>query len=332
MRVGVLIGDRRRSIARLRAIAAAFNINVVAAVGARRGARRSRRSSPRYARRCAESQARVYAACDRLGLRVLAERGQLRADARRRPRAPRSSRRCAARGIHVRDRSTRPGYAGCIRITAGVVEHTEQRRWRRWRTSCAPWRDRPSTRPKRRSSVTLGLDGHGRYDVRTGIRFLDHMLELFTRHGGFDLTLAGDRRSRRRSAPHRRGRRHRARRGGAQALGDRTRHQPRRLLRHADGRDAGRGGDRSRRPAARRRRSEAAGAAGRRPADRAGPRLLRRLRDRRARQRARQGAVRPLEPSPRRGGVQGVRARAARRVRKDTQLAKMLPSTKGAVL
>jgi imidazoleglycerol-phosphate dehydratase len=35
----------------------------------------------------------------------------------------------------------------------------------------------------------LTIDGGGRYDVRTGIRFLDHMLELFTRHGGFDLTL-----------------------------------------------------------------------------------------------------------------------------------------------
>ena len=35
----------------------------------------------------------------------------------------------------------------------------------------------------------LVLDGQGRYDVSTGIRFLDHMLELFARHGGFDLTL-----------------------------------------------------------------------------------------------------------------------------------------------
>ena len=35
----------------------------------------------------------------------------------------------------------------------------------------------------------LVIDGQGRYDVSTGIRFLDHMLELFTRHGGFDLTL-----------------------------------------------------------------------------------------------------------------------------------------------
>jgi len=35
----------------------------------------------------------------------------------------------------------------------------------------------------------LVVDGQGRYDVSTGIRFLDHMLELFARHGGFDLTL-----------------------------------------------------------------------------------------------------------------------------------------------
>jgi len=43
-------------------------------------------------------------------------------------------------------------------------------------------------------ALTLTLEGQGRYDVRTGIRFLDHMLELFTRHGGFDLkvTATGD--------------------------------------------------------------------------------------------------------------------------------------------
>lgn len=35
----------------------------------------------------------------------------------------------------------------------------------------------------------LNLDGSGCYQVSTGIRFLDHMLELFARHGGFDLEL-----------------------------------------------------------------------------------------------------------------------------------------------
>jgi imidazoleglycerol-phosphate dehydratase len=38
--------------------------------------------------------------------------------------------------------------------------------------------------------LRLVLDGQGRYKISTGIRFLDHMLELFTRHGGFDLELA----------------------------------------------------------------------------------------------------------------------------------------------
>jgi len=38
--------------------------------------------------------------------------------------------------------------------------------------------------------VRLNLDGRGRYEVSTGIRFLDHMLELFARHGGFDLQVA----------------------------------------------------------------------------------------------------------------------------------------------
>jgi imidazoleglycerol-phosphate dehydratase len=35
--------------------------------------------------------------------------------------------------------------------------------------------------------LSLVLEGRGRYEVATGIRFLDHMLELFARHGGFDL-------------------------------------------------------------------------------------------------------------------------------------------------
>ena len=37
--------------------------------------------------------------------------------------------------------------------------------------------------------LRLALDGRGQYTVSTGIRFLDHMLELFARHGAFDLTL-----------------------------------------------------------------------------------------------------------------------------------------------
>ena len=38
-------------------------------------------------------------------------------------------------------------------------------------------------------SLRLNVDGKGSYVVSTGIRFFDHMLELFARHGGFDLEL-----------------------------------------------------------------------------------------------------------------------------------------------
>jgi imidazoleglycerol-phosphate dehydratase len=40
--------------------------------------------------------------------------------------------------------------------------------------------------------LSLVLEGRGRYEVTTGIRFLDHMLELFARHGGFDLRVEAD--------------------------------------------------------------------------------------------------------------------------------------------
>src|SRR5258707_4165830 len=43
-----------------------------------------------------------------------------------------------------------------------------------------------------RITAKLGVEGRGKYDIRTGIRFFDHMLELFTKHGGFDLTLKCD--------------------------------------------------------------------------------------------------------------------------------------------
>ena len=43
-----------------------------------------------------------------------------------------------------------------------------------------------------RIAATLAIDGQGRYGIRTGIRFFDHMLESFARHGAFDLELHAD--------------------------------------------------------------------------------------------------------------------------------------------
>jgi imidazoleglycerol-phosphate dehydratase len=67
------------------------------------------------------------------------------------------------------------------------------------RASPTPSSRQAAARPRRASfdrrttetqiAGSFAVEGTGRYDVRTGIRFLDHMLELFTRHGGFDLTL-----------------------------------------------------------------------------------------------------------------------------------------------
>ncbi|MGE3841880.1 MAG: imidazoleglycerol-phosphate dehydratase HisB, partial [Vicinamibacterales bacterium] len=37
--------------------------------------------------------------------------------------------------------------------------------------------------------IRLTIEGKGRYEIRTGIRFLDHMLDLVARHGAFDLTI-----------------------------------------------------------------------------------------------------------------------------------------------
>ena len=43
-----------------------------------------------------------------------------------------------------------------------------------------------------RIKASLKIEGRGVYNISTGIRFFDHMLELFAKHGGFDLTLNCD--------------------------------------------------------------------------------------------------------------------------------------------
>jgi len=61
------------------------------------------------------------------------------------------------------------------------------------RSASAPARGRVATVARKTKEtdirLTLAIDGSGRYDVSTGVPFLDHMLELFARHGFFDLTI-----------------------------------------------------------------------------------------------------------------------------------------------
>jgi histidinol-phosphate aminotransferase len=78
-----------------------------------------------YLRQVQESRRLVYAACDRLGLPYW------RSDAnfvliRTGDETARLVEAAAARGIYLRDRSSEPGCAGCVRITTGIVEHTRR--------------------------------------------------------------------------------------------------------------------------------------------------------------------------------------------------------------
>jgi histidinol-phosphate aminotransferase len=78
-----------------------------------------------YLRQVAESKGLLYAACDRLGLKywksganfVLVCAGDRTAEV---------VQGAARRGVYIRDRSTEPGCAGCIRIGTGIVEHTKR--------------------------------------------------------------------------------------------------------------------------------------------------------------------------------------------------------------
>ena len=67
--------------------------------------------------------------------------------------------------------------------------------------------------------LSLNLDGSGVSDIETSVPFYDHLLTAFAKHSLTDLAVRA-RRHRDRRAPHRRGRRHRARPAIREALGD----------------------------------------------------------------------------------------------------------------
>jgi histidinol-phosphate aminotransferase len=121
MRVGILMGQPH-ALDAVRAVTLPFNINGVA-MAATRAALDDREFLPSYAAQVAESRERLYAACQSLGLTywtsaanfVLVHVGDA---------VPVFVEALAARKVHVRDRSKDPATPGCIRITAGVLEHT----------------------------------------------------------------------------------------------------------------------------------------------------------------------------------------------------------------
>ena len=121
MRIGIVIGQPR-ALDPVRAVTLPFNLNGVA-VAAMHAALADTEFLPRYAAQVRESRQRLYAACRRLGLEYwesAANFVMVRVGAT----AP-FVEALAARKVHVRDRSKDPTTPGCIRITAGMLEHTD---------------------------------------------------------------------------------------------------------------------------------------------------------------------------------------------------------------
>ncbi len=122
MRVGAVIGHPA-ALDPVRAVTLPFNINTVALV-ALQAALMDEAFLPEYQAQVRESRARLYSACRRLGLEfwdsaanfVLVRVGDT---------APYLA-ALAEEQVHVRDRSRDAVTPGCLRITTGLVEHTER--------------------------------------------------------------------------------------------------------------------------------------------------------------------------------------------------------------
>jgi histidinol-phosphate aminotransferase len=121
LRVGCLIAQVQ-TMNMLRDVVLPYNLNVCAAAGLTAALADDDRLKW-YVAQAAESRALVYAACARLGLRYWESGGNF-VLVRVGPRAAAVVAELGRRGIIVRERARDPGCEGCIRITAGVVDHT----------------------------------------------------------------------------------------------------------------------------------------------------------------------------------------------------------------
>jgi histidinol-phosphate aminotransferase len=123
VRAGAVVADPA-VIERFKRVVPPYSVNVFAAA-AIVAALEDREYLAWYRDQVRQSRAVVYGACARLGLEfwpseanfVLVRVGE---------RATDLVRHLAARRVFVRDRTTQPGCAGCVRITTGVVAHTEE--------------------------------------------------------------------------------------------------------------------------------------------------------------------------------------------------------------
>ena len=122
LRAGVVIGDAA-ALEPLRRIVPPFSINACAAAALAAGLE-DEAYYQWYLAQVRASKTLLYAALDKAGIRywpsaanfVLAHFGD---------RASAVVAGLAARGVHVRDKSSDPACPGCVRVTAGIVEHTQ---------------------------------------------------------------------------------------------------------------------------------------------------------------------------------------------------------------
>jgi len=123
LRAGCVIGDPDR-LEPIRNVMPPYNINVLTAAGWR-AALADRTHLAWYQNEVAASKQLVYQLCDKLHLEYWKSAGNFVLIRVGRD-APTIVEALAARGILIKDRSREHGCEGCVRMTAGIVEHTKK--------------------------------------------------------------------------------------------------------------------------------------------------------------------------------------------------------------
>jgi histidinol-phosphate aminotransferase len=123
LRIGCLVGTPA-TVDPIRRAVPVYSVSI-AAVAAIQAALLDLDHMRGYLQQVTESKALLYAACDRLGITYWKSRANFvlvcagdRTDA--------VVRGAFTRGVYLRDRSTEPGCAGCLRIGTGIVDHTRR--------------------------------------------------------------------------------------------------------------------------------------------------------------------------------------------------------------
>ena len=123
LRIGALVGAPA-TVDPIRRAVPVYSVSI-AAVAAVQAALGDRDHLHDYLRQVGESKALVYDACDRLGLAYVRSASNF-VLVRAGDRTDALVKGAFARGIYLRDRSTEPGCAGCLRIATGIVDHTRR--------------------------------------------------------------------------------------------------------------------------------------------------------------------------------------------------------------